>query len=286
MWCRRTALEYPLSHSSPDLRKLSYFHPAPEFARTLYYAVRRITTLGLSLVCASSCYIIAAPGCLADDNDGDIDRTAAKAERGNFQPDFKKRNKEERAERREYRIDRPRLRGVDDSRAADDAGDSDSDERMKGTDDQTDKSGLTDSSDNRFDGSEFNAPSFQDADFGRHSFIDLLLKSPPKAKKKELYADDDHRPDNDKGKDKDDHDAITIHEEARRKKEKLADKHAYEELMELLASPEVSPNDWVPDKLDPLNNGGFTTSPDNGSPVPYRLNGHVDLERDSPWKKN
>lgn len=243
-----------------------------------------MAAVGLSLACASSCYIIAAPTCLADDNDGDIDRTAAKAERGNFQPDFKKKNKEERAERREYRIDRPRLRGVDDSRAADNAS-SDSDERMKGGDDRPDEAGLSDSSDNRFDGSEFNAPSFQDADFGRHSFIDLLLKSPPKARKKELFADD-HSPANDKDKDKDrdkDHqDAITIHEEARRKREKPDDKHGYEELMELLASPEVGPNDWVPDKLDPLDNGGFTTSPDNGSPVPYRLNGHVDLERDTP----
>ena len=46
------------------------------------------------------------------------------------------------------------------------------------------------------------------------------------------------------------------------------------------------PGDWVPDKLDPIDNGGFAVSPDNGSPVPYRLNGHVDLQRVRPWDIN
>lgn len=41
--------------------------------------------------------------------------------------------------------------------------------------------------------------------------------------------------------------------------------------------------DWVPDKVDRLQNGGFSTSPDNGRPVPYRLNGHVGIERGYPW---
>lgn len=44
-------------------------------------------------------------------------------------------------------------------------------------------------------------------------------------------------------------------------------------------------HDWVPDKVDPLQNGGFTIAPDNGSPVPYHLNGHPDLERGLPWAK-
>ncbi|MFA6208321.1 MAG: hypothetical protein WC714_02750 [Candidatus Obscuribacterales bacterium] len=44
--------------------------------------------------------------------------------------------------------------------------------------------------------------------------------------------------------------------------------------------------DWVPDKLDPINNGGFTIAPDNGSPVPYKLNGHVDIQRGRPWNDN
>ncbi len=44
--------------------------------------------------------------------------------------------------------------------------------------------------------------------------------------------------------------------------------------------------DWVPSKLDPLSNGGFTIAPDNGSPVPYKLNGHVDIQRGRPWNDN
>jgi hypothetical protein len=44
--------------------------------------------------------------------------------------------------------------------------------------------------------------------------------------------------------------------------------------------------DWVPDKLDPTSNGGFTIAPDNGSPVPYKLNGHVDIQRGRPWNDN
>ncbi len=42
------------------------------------------------------------------------------------------------------------------------------------------------------------------------------------------------------------------------------------------------PSDWVPDKLDLTSNGGFSIAPFNGSPVPYDLNGHVDLEQNGP----
>lgn len=42
--------------------------------------------------------------------------------------------------------------------------------------------------------------------------------------------------------------------------------------------------DWVPDKVDPINNGGFGVAPDNGSLVPYRLNGHLDFDRSTPWQ--
>lgn len=43
-------------------------------------------------------------------------------------------------------------------------------------------------------------------------------------------------------------------------------------------------HDWVPDKVDPTSNGGFGLSKDNGRPVPYRLNGHLDIERKLPWE--
>ena len=42
--------------------------------------------------------------------------------------------------------------------------------------------------------------------------------------------------------------------------------------------------DWVPDKPDKEANGGFGKEPDNGRPVPYRLNGHVKIERGLPWE--
>lgn len=54
--------------------------------------------------------------------------------------------------------------------------------------------------------------------------------------------------------------------------------------LQLIRPLELSPGDWVPGKLDPISNGGFATPPDNGSPVPYSLNGHVDLEKKLPWQ--
>lgn len=44
-------------------------------------------------------------------------------------------------------------------------------------------------------------------------------------------------------------------------------------------------HDWVPSKVDRLHNGGFGIEPDNGFPVPYRLNGHLDIQRKLPWEK-
>jgi len=42
--------------------------------------------------------------------------------------------------------------------------------------------------------------------------------------------------------------------------------------------------DWVPSKPDPLQNGGFGISIGNGRPVPYKLNGHINIERKLPWQ--
>lgn len=41
--------------------------------------------------------------------------------------------------------------------------------------------------------------------------------------------------------------------------------------------------DWVPASVDPEDNGGFGVDDGNGRPVPYRLNGHVGIERGYPW---
>lgn len=51
-----------------------------------------------------------------------------------------------------------------------------------------------------------------------------------------------------------------------------------------LISPDYQIGDWVPSSPDRLRNGGFGSNPDNGSPVPYRLNGHIDIERKLPWQ--
>lgn len=40
--------------------------------------------------------------------------------------------------------------------------------------------------------------------------------------------------------------------------------------------------DWVPDSINLTCNGGFEIAPNNGAPVPYRLNGHVDIQRGRP----
>lgn len=42
------------------------------------------------------------------------------------------------------------------------------------------------------------------------------------------------------------------------------------------------PGDWVPDRINLTSNGGFTIAPENGAPVPYTLNGHVDIQRGVP----
>ncbi|HEY9685316.1 MAG TPA: hypothetical protein V6C86_27320 [Oculatellaceae cyanobacterium] len=41
--------------------------------------------------------------------------------------------------------------------------------------------------------------------------------------------------------------------------------------------------DWAPAPVDLLTNGGFTQPVFNGRPVPYRLNGHININRKLPW---
>lgn len=82
-------------------------------------------------------------------------------------------------------------------------------------------------------------------------------------------------------------DNLDIHDKERedlrreRRKEFLTDEELMRELSRL---PEAAPDDWVPDKADPVNNGGFSIAPDNGSPVPYKLNGWIDFQRKFPWE--
>ncbi|MDX2105552.1 MAG: hypothetical protein SFY67_04035 [Candidatus Melainabacteria bacterium] len=81
----------------------------------------------------------------------------------------------------------------------------------------------------------------------------------------------------------DDHDKDKRDDERRKDRRRafLSDEELMRELSRL---PEAAPDDWVPDKADPVNNGGFSIAPDNGSPVPYKLNGWIDFQRKYPWE--
>ena len=126
-----------------------------------------------------------------------------------------------------------------------------------------------------FDGSEFNASTFADSDFSRHSFRDLFDSSRPgdgsdstvrRANRTRTGPEHDGRLALERGE----------------KAAAEADKMVYRDLIKALY---FLPGDWVPSSLDSLWNGGFTTPPDSGLPVPYRLNGHVDIQRKLPWEK-
>ncbi len=128
--------------------------------------------------------------------------------------------------------------------------------------------------------SQFNKSDFSDTDFSKRAFssLDKAMRKP----------DDDFLRDMDKIKNDDGDNDDSIPEDAglndytARKDAKNAKERR--ELAELMYMEYPLPGDWLPSKLDPLNNGGFTISDDNGSPVPYKLNGHVDLQRAPAWK--
>jgi len=120
-------------------------------------------------------------------------------------------------------------------------------------------------------------------DFDQKSFSDTLdndMKSHNSKGPKEVDRQDssDLR-DKDKDKDKRDKDKDDRRRDKRR--EFMSDEELMKELSRL---PEAAPDDWVPDKADPVNNGGFSVAPDNGSPVPYKLNGWIDFQRKFPWE--
>lgn len=132
-----------------------------------------------------------------------------------------------------------------------------------------------------FGGSEFKLSDYVDTDFSKHLFRDLFVAGkkwdPLSDLSKPLTADDDTM----RGDDVDSY--FTFVDDRRRRD--IEDRR--ERLLRDLMEPHYGvPGDWVPSNLDPTNNGGFTTAPDNGSPVPYRLNGWIDFQRKRPWKKD
>lgn len=133
-----------------------------------------------------------------------------------------------------------------------------------------------------FDGSEYGASNFVDTDFNKRSYQDLF--KPKKADADKDFKDPDlSKRDPDFTSDGTDRDYALSLIEARRKEKACLDKKAY---MDFVKPVYFLPGDWVPSGLDSVWNGGFTTPPDNGSPVPYRLNGHVDIQRGLPWQAN
>lgn len=128
-------------------------------------------------------------------------------------------------------------------------------------------------------------------DFGRKYRQDFGEKFAP-----ESFGDDDDKPDAmqpDKIQAYDKHHILDRDDDRKRddKDDKDKDRDVIRgairsSLGEVKGPIQEMPWDWLPDKFDPLDNAGFTTSPDNGSPVPYRLNGHPDLEKGRPWDKD
>lgn len=131
----------------------------------------------------------------------------------------------------------------------------------------------------RFDGSEFSKKTFIDTDFRKENFSDLS----------KTRHRSDTRPDDDAARSKDlfgknaderMSDFYRREEMKRDLREKDRDMKIWRELMKPIPNMLL---DWVPDKPNPLHNGGFEKEPDNGFPVPYHLNGHPNFERKVPW---
>lgn len=119
-----------------------------------------------------------------------------------------------------------------------------------------------------YSGSQFNPPDFSGTDFRKSSFDDLdrdMRKFDSSDGADHLYVVDEL--------DMPGHSLEAAKEKARREFEDISHRDR------------VMPgSDWAPSKLDPLDNGGFTTADDNGAPVPYKLNGHVDWQRRPAWE--
>ncbi len=187
------------------------------------------------------------------------------------------------------RKDRANRTGFDDP---DDDEDNDNGDHHSDTDrehhDDTDRQRHDDSGGGRhddtggdkFDGSQFDKSSFIDTDFSKSSFRDgfktrlhsrvyfdaqEVERTLDKLRdmEKRFYVKD-HDPDRD-----DDFDDTSP-------------RAVWEKLTQDI--PKIG--DWVPSPADRLDNGGFELDKDNGRPVPYRLNGHVDIQRGLPWEKD
>lgn len=136
-------------------------------------------------------------------------------------------------------------------------------------------------------------------DFGKDSYRDLLDMRKPELrgdyydrdKKKDDTGRDDDRDDTGDDDDTDDQvgddhdplhaDGLRYLSDRDRRRLKEDEKKTFDELIKPYRGRF---HDWVPAKVDRLQNGAFGKEPDNGFPVPYRLNGHLDIQRKLPWE--
>jgi hypothetical protein len=130
---------------------------------------------------------------------------------------------------------------------------------------------------NKYSGTEFDASSFEDTSFAKTDYRELQSTNSAGA---QLVRDNDHFPEK-KQKNQENKNDITSNISAIKDSSAKESNRITKE--ERKAPVKDLPGDWVPDKLDLTSNGGFGIAPDNGAPVPYRLNGHVDIQRGRPW---
>jgi hypothetical protein len=124
-----------------------------------------------------------------------------------------------------------------------------------------------------YKGTEFKATSFKDKSLDKEDFAETLSKSGHGAKKIELEVDKaEHEKRRDNG---------IAPGEGEEAGDVVGERRSFLKQEKLEPVHEL-PGDWVPGKIDLTSNGGFALGPFNGTPVPYELNGHVDLERGKP----
>ncbi len=132
----------------------------------------------------------------------------------------------------------------------------------------------------RFDGSEFNPTSFREASFDKQTYKDneqdgsshRLLR----AETEEVVI----RPGTSVlGKLRKNDVSSVTGETTEKSAERIFVKSSF--VSELKPVVDL-PGDWVPDKIDLTSNGGFSNEPFNGTPVPYTLNGHPEIQRGRP----
>ena len=137
------------------------------------------------------------------------------------------------------------------------------------------------SNENRLYGSQFDRTPFTDLDFRRELFKDLPGSPDAGATQSDFDLHITETVKDARGRDQK-HGPLVA--DRRDKHQHARVKRSYDEWQKL-GTPDYNFRDSVPDKIDPTSSGGFGASPDNGAPVPYNLNGHVDIERGRPWKK-